>query len=88
VAGVTASSTAAAVVVCVNIEAGSNGSIVIYHLNKMRKSEARSNSDGEMHNAVICILEETVMSADCAGDPTELLKMAADVFRGETVRDR
>ncbi len=83
-----AASTAAAVIVRVNIETSCNGSIVIYHFYEVREGEARSNGDGEMHNDVIGILEETVMSADCAGDTTELLEVAADVFRGETVRDR
>ncbi len=78
-----AASTAAAVIVRVNIETSCNGSIVVYHFNEVREGEARSNGDGEMHNAIICILEGAVMSVDCAGDTTKLLEVAADVFRAE-----
>jgi hypothetical protein len=88
VSGVAAASTAAAMIIRMNEETSGNGSIAIHHLHKMREGEARGDGDREMYNAVVGILEETIMSADSAGDTTELLEVAADVFRGEAIRDR
>jgi hypothetical protein len=68
--------TAAAMIIRMDKKASSNGSIAIHHLHKMRKGEARSECDGKkkMHNVVLSILEEAVMTADSLGDRTQLLK--------------
>jgi hypothetical protein len=81
VSGMAPASTVAAMVFSMNKEAGGDGSIGIHHFNEMREGEARSDGDGEVHNAVEGILEEAVVSADSAGDAAELLKVAADVLR-------
>jgi len=80
VSSVAAASTAAAMIISMNKEAGCDGAIGIHHLHKMRESEARRDGDGEMNNAVESIFEETVVSAYSAGDAAELLKVAADVL--------
>jgi hypothetical protein len=61
VSGVAAASTAAAMVISMNKERSGNGSIGIHHLHEMREGEARTDGDGEMHNAVEGILEETIV---------------------------
>jgi hypothetical protein len=87
-ASVAAAGTAAAVIVCMDKKTSGDGSIGIHHLNKVGKGEARGEGDGEMHDAVVGILEEAVVAADSAGDAAELLEVAADVVGSETVRDR
>ena len=77
---VAAASTAAAMVISMNKEAGGDGAIGIHHFDEMREGEARRDGDGEMHNAVESIFEEAVVSAYSAGDAAELLEVAADVL--------
>jgi hypothetical protein len=80
VSSVAAASTAAAMIISMNKEAGGDGAIGIHHFDEMREGEARRDGDGEMHNAVESIFEEAVVSAHSAGDAAELLEVAADVL--------